>query len=62
MKPRQQQQAAASSWRDDALLQLVLGPPPVCKTKPMPESIEEEELELLTRPGPAAGQKTKSAA
>ncbi len=58
MKPRKQQQAAAGSRRDDALLQLVLGPP-VCKTKPIPKPVEmeEEELELLTRPVSAASPK-----
>ena len=57
LKPRKQQQAAAGSRRDDALLQLVLGPPPVCKTKPILKSMEEDELELLTRPVPAASPK-----
>jgi hypothetical protein len=50
--PRRKQQAAVQSRQNDALLEMFLRPP-VCKTKPIPAPIEDdddEELELLTRP------------
>ena len=51
VQARTQQQAALKSMRGDALLEQFLRPP-VYKTKPNPVDIDDDELELLTRPGP----------
>lgn len=47
--PRRKEQQAERSRSEDAMLERILRPP-VFRTKPILESIEDEELELLTRP------------
>jgi hypothetical protein len=47
--PRQKEQQAERSRSEDAMLERILRPP-VFKTKPILESVDDEELELLTRP------------
>jgi hypothetical protein len=47
--PRQKEQQAERSRSEDAMLERILRPP-VFKTKPILEPVDDEELELLTRP------------
>jgi hypothetical protein len=47
--PRRKEQQAERSRSEDAMLERILRPP-VCRTKPILEPIDDEELELLTRP------------